>query len=192
MIALCKLTLVVHIDFADVIAFLCQLFHCRSLHPAGSAPGCPEVYQNGACRLQYLFFKIIHGNIFSHIFLSFLHTFFCTCRVCVKCAQTQISRLKNSIFRNCSVPSQLRAKIHSKSAVPIGFLPSSLSFLTVSTVNAQTYGTVTIFQSLFYSVYDTRVNSSKNLLQAHLPRISDLLTLISVYPQIVLFSITKS
>ena len=34
--------------------------------------------------------------------------------------------------------------------------------------------------------------SSKNLLQAHLPRISDLLTLISVYPQIVLFSITKS
>ena len=139
MIALCKLTLVVHIDFADVIAFLCQLFHCRSLHPAGSAPGCPEVYQNGACRLQYLFFKIIHGNIFSHIFLSFLHTFFCTCRVCVKCAQTQISRLKNSIFRNCSVPSQLRAKIHSKSAVPIGFLPSGLSFLTVSAVNAQTY-----------------------------------------------------
>ena len=93
---------------------------------------------------------------------------------------------------NCSVPSQLRAKIHSKSAVPIGFLPSILSFLTVSAVNAQTYGTVTIFQSLFYSVYDTRVNSSKNLLQAHLPRISDLLTLISVYPQIVLFSITKS
>ncbi len=30
-------------------------------------------------------------------------------------------------------------KIHSKSAVPIGFFPSSLSFLTVSAVNAQTY-----------------------------------------------------
>ena len=41
-------------------------------------------------------------------------------------------------IRNCSVPSQLRAKIHSKSAMPIGFLPSSLSFLTVSAVNAQT------------------------------------------------------
>ena len=40
---------------------------------------------------------------------------------------------------NCSVPSQLRAKIHFKSAMPIGFLPSSLSFLTVSAVNAQTY-----------------------------------------------------
>ena len=35
--------------------------------------------------------------------------------------------------------SQLRAKIHSKSAVPIGFLPYSLSFLTVSAVNAQTH-----------------------------------------------------
>ena len=42
-------------------------------------------------------------------------------------------------IRNCSVPSQLRAKIHSKSAMPIGFLPSSPSFLTVSAVNAQTY-----------------------------------------------------
>ena len=42
-------------------------------------------------------------------------------------------------YCNCSVPSQLRAKIHSKSAVPIGFLPSILSFLTVSAVNAQTY-----------------------------------------------------
>ena len=41
--------------------------------------------------------------------------------------------------RNCSVPSQSRAKIHSKSAMPIGFLPSSLSFPTVSAVNAQTY-----------------------------------------------------
>ena len=36
------------------------------------------------------------------------------------------------------VPSQLRAEIHSKSAVPIGFLPYSLSFLTVSAVNALT------------------------------------------------------
>ena len=43
------------------------------------------------------------------------------------------------ITRNCSVPSQLRAKIHFKSAAPIGFLPSSLCFLTVSAVNAQTY-----------------------------------------------------
>ena len=42
-------------------------------------------------------------------------------------------------FRNCSVPSPLRAKIHSKSASPMGFLPSSLSFLTVSAANAQTY-----------------------------------------------------
>ena len=41
--------------------------------------------------------------------------------------------------RNCSVPSQIRAKIHSKSAMAIGFLPSSLSFPTVSAVNAQTY-----------------------------------------------------
>ena len=74
----------------------------------------------------------------------------------------------------------------------MGFLPAGPCFRTVSAVNAQTYGTVTVFQSLFYSVYGTRVNSSKNLLQAHLRRISDLLTLISVYPQIVLFSITKS
>ena len=48
-------------------------------------------------------------------------------------------------YCNCSVPSQLRAKIHFKSAAPIGFLPSRLSFLTVSAVNAQTCGTVTCY-----------------------------------------------
>ena len=41
--------------------------------------------------------------------------------------------------RNCSVPSQLRAKIHFKSASPMGFLPSSLCFITVSAASAQTY-----------------------------------------------------
>ena len=55
------------------------------------------------------------------------------------------SSASGSYFQPVTVqyPSQLRAKIHSKSAMPIGFLPSSLSFLTVSAVNAQTYGTVT-------------------------------------------------
>ena len=42
-----------------------------------------------------------------------------------------------NLYLGCT--EQLRAKIHSKSAVPIGFLPSILSFLTVSAVNAQTY-----------------------------------------------------
>jgi len=42
-------------------------------------------------------------------------------------------------IRNCSVPSQLRAKIHFKSASPMGFLPSSLCFITVSAASAQTY-----------------------------------------------------
>ena len=46
---------------------------------------------------------------------------------------------KYALAGNCSVSSQLRAKIHSKSAVPIGFFPYSLSFLTVSAVNARTY-----------------------------------------------------
>ena len=41
--------------------------------------------------------------------------------------------------RNYSVPSQLRAKIHSRSASLMGFLPSSLRFLTVSAASAQTY-----------------------------------------------------
>ena len=41
--------------------------------------------------------------------------------------------------RNDSVPSQLRAKIHSRSASLMGFLPSSLCFLTVSAASAQTY-----------------------------------------------------
>ena len=42
-------------------------------------------------------------------------------------------------IRNCSVPSQLHTKIHSRSAAPMGFLPSSPSFLTVSAASAQTY-----------------------------------------------------
>ena len=56
--------------------------------------------------------------------------------------QVPIFRILRIFFTSCrngSVPSQLRAKIHSKSAMPIGFLPSSLGFLTVSAVNAQTY-----------------------------------------------------
>ena len=63
--------------------------------------------------------------------------------------QVPIFRILRIFFTSCrngSVPSQLRAKIHSKSAVPIGFLPSILSFLTVSAVNAQTYWTVTSIQ----------------------------------------------
>ena len=35
-----------------------------------------------------------------HTFRSFLRTLFCAYRVCVKCAQTQISRLKNVIFQS--------------------------------------------------------------------------------------------
>lgn len=50
-----------------------------------------------------------------------------------------------SRFCNCSVPSQLHAKIHSISATPMGFLPSGLCFLTVSAASAQTYCTVTRF-----------------------------------------------
>ena len=45
--------------------------------------------------------------------------------------QVPIFRILRIFFtscRNCSVPSQLRAKIHSKSAVPIGFLPSISKF----------------------------------------------------------------
>ena len=38
----------------------------------------------------------------------------------------------------------LKAKIHSTSATPMGFLPSGLCFLTVSAASAQTYRTVTI------------------------------------------------
>ena len=50
------------------------------------------------------------------------------------------------IFRNCSVPSQLRAKIHWKLPSAMGFLPASPCFHTVSAVNAQTYWTVTSIQ----------------------------------------------
>ena len=42
-------------------------------------------------------------------------------------------------YRNCSVPSQSRAKIHEKLPEAMGFLPTRLCFLTVSAVNAQTY-----------------------------------------------------
>jgi len=34
---------------------------------------------------------------------------------------------------------KLRAKIHLKSALPMGFLPSSLCFIAVSAASAQTY-----------------------------------------------------
>ena len=52
------------------------------------------------------------------------------------------------ILRNCSVPSQSRAKIHEKLPAAMGFLPTRLCFLTVSAVNAQTYWTVTIIQNI--------------------------------------------
>jgi len=52
----------------------------------------------------------------------------------------KVSRKQRTFcIRNCSVPSQLRAKIHFKSASPMGFLPSSLCFITVSAASAQTY-----------------------------------------------------
>ncbi|EEG51480.1 hypothetical protein CLOSTASPAR_06520 [[Clostridium] asparagiforme DSM 15981] len=42
-------------------------------------------------------------------------------------------------FRICSVPSQIRAKIHLKSTSSMGFLPASLGSHTVSAASAQTY-----------------------------------------------------
>ncbi|WP_333685623.1 hypothetical protein, partial [Enterocloster lavalensis] len=40
--------------------------------------------------------------------------------------------------RICSVPSQIRAKIHLKSTPSMGFWPASLGFHTVSAASAQT------------------------------------------------------
>ena len=53
--------------------------------------------------------------------------------------------LAHYYFHICSVPSQIRAKIHSRSTSSMGFLPARLCFLTVSAASAQTYRTVVLF-----------------------------------------------
>ena len=50
----------IYIDLAyqNIVPFLSDFFHNGSHHPAGTAPGCPEVQQHGFGILQNHFFKI--------------------------------------------------------------------------------------------------------------------------------------
>ena len=59
-----------------------------------------------------------------------------------------VSPFKCCFYHNCSVPSQLRAKIHLKSAPPMGFLLSSPGYFTVSAANAQTYRTAIFYHTI--------------------------------------------
>jgi hypothetical protein len=52
---------------------------------------------------------------------------------------SDLGRLQTLMICNCSVPSQLRAKIHQELPAAMGFLPAGPCFRTVSAVNAQTY-----------------------------------------------------
>ena len=59
-----QLGLFIHIDLAhlDIGALLGHLVHDGAQHPAGAAPGGPEVQQNRLCAVQHLGFKIFFGN----------------------------------------------------------------------------------------------------------------------------------
>ena len=89
----------------------------------------PNVYRYG-CE-----FRKRYTDILDYAVYGVLLILFCTFGY----ADNDFYHYEGLFKRICSVPSQIRAKIHLKSTSSMGFLPASSDFRTVSAASAQTY-----------------------------------------------------